>query len=239
MGKKVLSGMFVLISSVFALDVGERFEYKAQYGFLELGRMVLEVMDTIDYAQKRCYVLSSRLNSNPQLGFIFSLNDTIEVWTTIDSFLPVVYKKCVHEGKYVNMTHLEFDHNKLLVYEGDSLKDTLIYPARDLLSLWYYLRTIPLVENDTFNVIIYEGEDNNSVQCVVNKKGNFKTMLGNFEATKIRLKTKAKGVLGSSGSMEIWYSADSNRIPLQIKAHLKFGTVIFRIVGGKPLNTLH
>lgn len=231
MSRRILGGVFILTSIVFGMRVGERIEYKAQYGFLELGSMVLEVLDTINYAGKKCYVLSSRLNSNPELGFIFSLNDTIEVWTTIDSFLPVVYKKGVHEGKYTNLTRLEFDHRKLLVYEGGSLKDTLLYPARDLLSYWYYLRTIPLIEGDTSNVIIYEGEDNNDVQCIIDKKINLKTKLGNFLATKLKLRTKAKGVLGSSGSMEIWYSTDSNRLPLQIKTHLKFGTVIFKIVG--------
>ncbi len=209
----------------------ERLEYEAKFGFINLGNMVLEISDTMALGDKEYYLISSRLNSNPDLNFIFSLNDTIEVITTIEDLLPLRYEKRLHEGKYVKYEKMEFFQESLFVTINDSLSIENTEPTRDLLSFWYYLRRVPLTENDTLLLAIFEAKQQHRIECLVGKKEVIKTPLGKFATIKVTPQTKGKGVFGASGSMDIWYSNDENRYPVQIKTKLKFGTVVFKLKG--------
>ncbi|MEO0205490.1 MAG: DUF3108 domain-containing protein [candidate division WOR-3 bacterium] len=217
--------------SLEPFSLPEKLEYEAKYGFLRLGRMILEISDTTTMDNKKCYAIVSYLNSSSDLNFIFSLNDTIRVFTTVEGLLPVQHEKRVHEGKYQNYQKLTFNQDSLFVTVNDSLKVEVREPSRDLLSFWYYLRRIPLIENDTINLIIFESKQPYNIEGIIGKTETVKTSLGQFSAIRVILKTAGKGVFGSSGSMDIWYSNDKNRLPVQIKTRMKFGTVVFKLQG--------
>jgi len=211
--------------------VGEKLEYEGKFGFINLGNMVLEIVDTATIAEGTYYVIVSCLNSNPDLNYLFSLNDTIKVYTMINSLTPVFYEKKIHEGKYSNYQRLKFNQDSFYVILNDSSKINLTQPVMDLLSFWYYLRRIPLIENDTIVLYIFEARQQHRIECIVGKKEIIKTPLGKFSTIRVTPKTPGKGVFGAGGSMDIWYTLDENRFPVQIKTKLKFGTVLFKLKG--------
>lgn len=237
-GKKLLILIITLCTPIFLIAqsnhpflLNERLQYDAKFGFLNLGSMELEITDTNTIDGTLCYTISSRLNSNPDLNFVFSLNDTINVFTTINELLPVYYEKRVHEGKYINYHKIHFYHDSLYVKVNDTVKVTITEPSRDLLSFWYLLRRIALIEGDTIRIALFEGKEQHIIECIVRKKEIVKTPLGKFSAIRVTPQTKGKGVFGPSGSMDIWYTDDSKRFPAQIKTNLKFGTVTFKLTG--------
>ncbi len=222
---------FLICQPVNLFSPGERLQYDAKFGFINLGSMVLEIVDTVTIDRSLCYTISSRLNSNPALNFIFSLNDTISVFTTVNELLPVSYEKRTHEGKYTEYQKLHFFHDSLFVRVNDSVKMAITEPVRDLLSFWYCLRRMSLIEDDTIKLAIFDGKQQHTIECIVGKIEVVKTPLGKFSAIRVTPKTKGKGVFGSGGSMDIWYTDDNNRFPVQIRTKLKFGTVTFKIAG--------
>ncbi|MCX7994492.1 MAG: DUF3108 domain-containing protein [candidate division WOR-3 bacterium] len=230
-GFMFLSHNGIVFSQTF--PPGERFEYEARFGLLTLGHMVLEITDTLTVEDEKCYSITSRLCSNPDLKFAFSLFDTFNVITTVKGLLPVVYEKRIHEGKYSSYQKFYFNQESLYVITGDSTKINISQPVMDLLSFWYYLRLNPLVENDTITLYLFEGKREHKIECIVHKKEVIRTPLGRFSTIRITPKTAGKGVFGSSGSMDIWYTDDQKRFPVQIKTKLKFGTITFRLKGVK------
>jgi hypothetical protein len=212
---------------------GERLEYEARFGMIRLGRMVIEIVDTITMEGVLCYRISSRINSNPDLHFLFSLNDTVNVITSVNELLPLVYEKRIHEGKYSNYYKYNFSQESLFVIVNDSTKVKIKNPVMDLLSFWYYLRKLRLIEHDTIHLILFESMKEHRVDCLIGKKEVVKTPMGRFLAIRVTPKTQGKGVFGPTGSMDIWYSDDENRLPVQIITKLKFGTVVFKLMGVK------
>ncbi|MEO0128809.1 MAG: DUF3108 domain-containing protein [candidate division WOR-3 bacterium] len=235
--REILPCLFLLIIPIYLsfgknlkfFPIGEKLEYEARFGLINLGNMALQIIDTTTVNGKQCYLISSHLNSSSALNYLFILNDTINVTTTINDLMPVFYEKRIHEGKYTNYQKVNFNQDSLYVIINDSSRIKISQPVMDLLSFWYYLRCVPLIENDTIVLYIFEAKQQHRIDCVVGKKEIIKTPLGKFSTIRVTPKTSNKGVFGAGGSMDIWYTNDENRFPVQIKTKLKFGTVLFKL----------
>lgn len=222
----------ILLFIFLNLMPGERLEYAAKYSVLHLGTMTLEIRDTIvDGKDLPCYYLISIVNSSRGLRWLFSLNDTIEVLSTVDELLPMISIESTHEGKYNRHVELRFDHDIDSVVYDDSVSVALAEDARDLVSFWYYLRTIPLDIGDTIPINIHKSMENYRINCLIVGHEDIETPLGRFNTILVNPQTAGKGVFGSSGGMSIWYSNDRNRYPVQILAKMKIGTVLFQLTG--------
>jgi hypothetical protein len=221
--------MFFLFLIYFS--VGERLEYTATFSFLHLGSMILEIQDTITYNNTDCYLLSSILSSNQNLKFLFSLNDTLHVCARKDNLLPLFYEKRVHEGDFYNHSKIHFDHDDMSALYGDSISFELLEESRDILTFWYYLRTIPLTIGDIITLHIHESKENYEVNCFVSKKETISTSIGSFNTILVEPRTKEKGMFSSEGGMQIWYSDDAMRFPVQIKTKMNFGSILFKLKG--------
>jgi hypothetical protein len=208
---------------------GERLEYVGKFSFINLGSMTLQVIDTVVHDDQLCYHFSSILNSNPGLRFLFSLNDTIDVLSRADSLLPLLYEERKHEGSYEIHSQMVFDHNGLTVTYDDTLQCDLEASSRDLVSFWYYLRTVPLYVGETVFVNIHASKDNYVIPCYVEKEELIHTACGEFNTVLVRPQTEEKGIFGSGGGMDIWYDLDEPHYPVQIKAKTKSGSVLFKI----------
>lgn len=219
-----------MIAAVWLLcfPLGERLVYDARYSFLNLGTMTLEVRDTITYEGTDCYIISSVLNSAGGLRFLFSIDDTVFVCTSADSLLPYWYKEKINESGYRRESLLNFDRTVCKVNYDDSVKYDIGEDTRDLLSFWYYLRLIPLEIGDTLILDIHSARENHLIKCPIEREEKVRTPAGEYRTILVRAETEGKGVFGAKGGMAIWYS-EAERIPVQIKANMKFGGVLFRL----------
>lgn len=219
----------ILLLLSFCFPLGERLEFTAKYGLLNIGTMVLEVADTATVQGRPCFRIVSVISSRPSLKFLFSLNDTIEVSTTQQYLLPLVYEEMLHEGKYRRHSMLIFNPDSQFVVYDDTHRLDLPRYCRDLLSFWYYLRTVPLVEGDTLLTNVHRSEQSYEVYCHVGKTEKVKTPYGEFPAVRVSPQTAGQGIFAKKGNMEIWYSDDDNRYPVQIKTRFNFGSITFKL----------
>jgi len=213
---------------LLSFSLGERLEYDAKFSFLNLGTMVLEVKDTLTYEDTHCYLISSILNSTRALRFLFSIDDTIEVYTRSDLLVPLLFRERINESGYRRASNLYFDHELQNVTYDDSVVCSIAPSTRDLLSFWYYLRQIPLVIGDTIVLSVHNARENHDIRCVVRGREQIKTGAGEFNTILVEPQTDGKGIFGAKGGMEIWYSED-DRLPVQIRASMKFGSVLFKL----------
>jgi hypothetical protein len=214
---------------LLTLSPGETLVYEAKFAFISLGSMELSIEDTVMYNETSCYVLRSILASNPSLNWLFSLNDTITVHSRTEDLIPLVYEENIHESNYTSVSKVIFDHDGLQAWCEDTTSISIAPETRDMVSFWYYLRTIPLVVADTIRLDVYASMENHTIECPVVKKEVIETSLGEFNTILVAPQTEGKGVFGSSGSMDIWYSDDNDRYPVRIKARMKTGSILFTL----------
>jgi hypothetical protein len=217
--------MFLLL---IAFSPGERLEYVASFSFLNLGNMTLEIRDTITYQDHPCYHLSSLLSSSPGVSFLFTLNDTVDVYSTTEDLLPLYYAEQKHESNYHRSSRIRFNHDSLTACYDDTLTMTIEEKSRDVLSFWYFLRTIPLTVGDTIDINIHASRKNHAIPCYIARQEVIKTPLGEFNTVLVSPEV-TEGIFGSGGGMDIWYSTDAQRYPVQIRAKMKVGSVLFKL----------
>jgi hypothetical protein len=214
---------------ILTFSPGETLVYEAKFAFISLGSMKLSIDDSVTYNEIPCYILHAVLSSNPDLSWLFTLNDTITVYSDTSSLIPRTYEERIHESNYTSSLRVIFDHEGLQAWCDDTLAITISPETRDMVSFWYYLRTIPLIVDDTIRLDVYASMETHTIDCPVVKKEVINTPLGEFNTIQVAPQTEGKGIFGSSGSMDIWYSDDSERFPVRIKARMKTGSIVFTL----------
>lgn len=219
----------ILALLLIGLEVGERMDYSAHYGFLDIGSLTMEIRDSLTHEGRPCLTIVSILASNPGLSFLFSLNDTITAIATRDSLLPLYVEENLHEGKYTARIRQVFDRTAGTVTYDDSLVIPVPAATRDLLSFWYYLRTVPLEIGASVPVNVHKSKQTYAVDCPVTKRERIKTDAGEFPALLVEPQADGKGIFGTKGAMAIWYADTAGRYPVQIKTAMKYGKINFKL----------
>jgi len=112
----------------------------------------------------------------------------------------------------------------VVLEEGKPEAPTVPAPLDDGAFL-YFVRTIPLEVGKTYEFDRYFRPDRNPVTIRVLRKEHIRVPAGEFDAIVLQPIIKTKGIFSEGGRAEIWLSDDSNRIMLQMKSKLPFGSL--------------
>ena len=202
--------------------VGERLEYQVKYKGIPVGSGAMEVlpMDTVRGFDTWHTVFRM------QGGFLFyHVNDKYEAWFDTHSLASLRYWQDIDEGSYEPKRHYEIFPDRREYVENDKAPRLSVDHPLDEGSFFYFLRTVPLrVGMDTsFND--YFMADRNPVRIKVVRKDTVDVPAGRFPAIVVQPIFQSKGVFSEGGHGEVWLSDDENRIMLQMKSSVRFGSL--------------
>jgi hypothetical protein len=96
----------------------------------------------------------------------------------------------------------------------------------DVLSALYYVGSLPLQPGKVYTFPLNDGGDTINVNVHVEAREQIKTPAGTFQTIRVQPETSS-GLLKDKGKIWIWYSDDAARIPIQVRAHMYWGTLTF------------
>ena len=117
--------------------------------------------------------------------------------------------------------------NKTIISNGEQLNfynDTLFSPY----SLIYFMRTKNIELDDSYNYKVFDGKKIKEVLLKVIKIEKIKVPYGTFECLNIAPINSDK-LIKNKGLLEIWYTNDEQKIPIQIKLDAKIGTFTMKL----------
>ncbi len=203
----VLISVLVLVC---AFAPGERLEYDVRYGPLNLGNLALTALAPDTVCGESCYHFRAELESNPALSFLFRARYELETWCRMKDMVTLRSYKRTDESRYQAEWTAEYDYDAGRVYYSDSADYPLADSARDLLTLWYYFRTLPLVLGDTYRVDSHTDRRNYEVEVVGARQTKLQTRAGEFDC--LEVVPSAGGPLGN-----IYLSEEPDRVPVVIR----------------------
>ena len=211
--------------------VGERADYSVKYGPFSVGSGVMEVsgLDTVR-SQETWHTIFRIRGGVPG----FRVNDRMESWMHTGTLASLRHRQELSEGSRERERQFEIYPDKgQYVEEGQEPKRTVSLPLDDG-SFLYFIRTIPLEIGKEYSFDRYFRPDRNPVRIRVLRRERISVPAGTFETVVVQPIINARGVFSENGRAEVWLTDDSRRLMVQMKSHLKFGSLNLYLKSYRP-----
>ena len=213
---------FIIAQTPF--KIGESLQYHAEFNRVRVGEAELKVSAIEEINTIKSYHIIYVAKTKGLADRLFKIRDQIDIWIDKEGFFTHRLIKNINQGNYKNKVDVRFDYNKSIA-KTSTKEISIDFKARDSFSLFYYLRTILLNENDIMSFSSFEGR--RIVDYKLQIKGNeiIRTELGNITCTVIRPYQEGENLFKNQGDMQIWISNDEKRLPVKIQIKMKFGSM--------------
>ncbi|MFL3045421.1 MAG: DUF3108 domain-containing protein [Candidatus Neomarinimicrobiota bacterium] len=224
-----LSIFTILIGqSAWPFQIGERLTYDVSFTGITAGQASLEVVnDTVLNNNHQLHIRFNARTTFP-VSSIYTINDQVDTWLDSKYLYTKKLTKNIREGNYKNDSYTIIDYDQSIAITNG---DTVIIDQflRDPYSLFYFLRTIPLIIDETIDFTAFDGKKITPFQVITKTKETINTMAGTFSCLVVKPFRKGATLLKNKGDMMIWFSDDKIRLPIQIRIKLKYGSMLLKI----------
>lgn len=202
--------------------VGERLEYSVAFGPLRVGSGVMSVvgLDTLD-GQPVWHAMLAISGGIP----LFGVRDTTASWFSPGSFISRRFVQRLREGRYRADRDFRMDPSRGVYSNGAAVDSLASLEPMDDISLLYYVRTLPLLDGDQYELQRYFQATGNPIVIRVIRHERITVPAGTFDAVVVEPRIATPGIFANEGRAQVWFSADSARLLLQLKSHVRFGSL--------------
>jgi len=212
--------------------VGERLEYDLKFGKVRVGSGSMEVADVQDMRGREVWHTKFEVSGGM---FVYRVNDTYESWFDTHTGNSLRFRQDLNEGsRDVERIFNMYPERGVFTENADTTAMPSVQNPLDDGSFLYFIRTIPLTVGETYSFDRYFRPDRNPVTIKVLRKEHIKVPAGEFDAIVVQPIIKAKGIFSENGHAEVWLSDDHNRIMLQMKSGLSFGSINLYLKSYRP-----
>ncbi|MBC8323478.1 MAG: DUF3108 domain-containing protein [Candidatus Marinimicrobia bacterium] len=224
--------LFILIAILngqhLPFQLGEKLVYSAKFNIIPSGYASLEVLGHESINGVGTYHARFKASTNPTLDRLYKLRDQVDIWLDETDLFTHQLKKNLREGNYHKKiyTIIHYDESQAII-NSDTVAIT--EPVRDPYSLFYYLRSIPLNVGQLLEFTSFENKKTTPFKLAVTGKETIKTRAGTFNCLVVKPFQQGKALFKNEGDMQIWFSDDEKRLPVQIHIKLKFGSMHLKL----------
>jgi hypothetical protein len=210
---------------------GQSYVYAAEWHLITAGTAVLR-MEGAGRERK----VTGTAESQGVVNVIFPVHDRFQSQFDPQTFCSLAISKHTEEGSRKKETAIRFDYANKKSYldeknlkTGETKKAESDMPgcATDVITGFYYLQSLPLQVGSTYEFPISDGKTT-MVRATVEKREEVKVPAGKFAAVLVTAEATS-GPLQSKGKVWAWYSDDASHIPVQMRAKLGWGSLMFRL----------
>ncbi len=205
------------------------------YGVVSINAGEFELTtNTIDFEGEQCYYFQSESRTNQKWKWLYDINSTRNVISSVSDLQPIKYNQSVEHGRHKTTYSYNFEDDSILIksfVDGKKHKTELknnnsIY---DALTAVHYVRTLDF---NSFNIgdsleinVLHDTE-------FLNQKIFFKGIVNlikedgqSYECYKFSSIIKNNDIISASEPAEVWVSTDKRRLPLKIIVKITVGSV--------------
>lgn len=209
-------------------NFGEKLIYDVSFAGIKAGKAYLEVL--VDNENNNSNEIHIRFVAKTSFPFssIYAIDDQIDTWLDIKSLYTNKILKSINQGNYSKESKTIIDYENFISITN---KDTTYINGYlyDPYSLFYLLRTKPLILGETIKINTFGGEGITPIQIITKSEDVINTIYGSFNCLVVKPFRKGNTLLKNKGDMMIWFSNDKKKLPVQIKIKLQYGSMLLKI----------
>jgi|HubBroStandDraft_3_1064219.scaffolds.fasta_scaffold45052_3 hypothetical protein len=215
----------------YSFPDGRSYVYAAEWHLITAGTGVVR-MDIAGNERK----VTATAESLGVVNVIFPVHDHFESRFDPRTFCSLSIFKHSEEGVHKRETSIHFDYagkkstldeKNLKTGETKHVENDLDSCATDVITGFYYVQSLPLQMGATYEFPVSDGKTA-IVRATVEKREQVKVPAGTFSTVLVSAEATS-GSLKSKGKVWAWFTDDANHIPVQMRAKLGWGTLLFRL----------
>jgi len=220
---------------------GEFLQYDVSYGFFDAAKATLEIAPSAkEINGRKTMHIVGKGKSTGALRWFFKVDDRYETYIDEEAILPWKFVRHVREGDYELDRNIAFDHysNKAVVFQKDTKSYAVKPNTQDLLSAFYYARTLDLNNakiGQEFVINTFFDREMYPLKIKFLGREEVETSLGEFKCLKFRPMVEKGRVFKEEEDMTLWISDDANKVPIRLKTNLLVGSIKMDLVKTKNL----
>jgi hypothetical protein len=225
-----------LAQDVFSatFEVGEKLKYDFNYGIINAGTHTMEVSELDTINGQIAYKLNSETKSNNFVDTFYKVRDEFSSWIDTSNMATLQFSKSLNEGKYTSNYSVRFDYDEMRAY---SSKDTVISIDTymyDVLSLFYYIRSLNLSVGDTINMRSFDNDEVTEFNLKVIGEDKVKVPSGKYKCLIIEPYIEGDFLFKYEGNLKIWLSKEKPHLPVLMKSKATLGSFVLRLADYRP-----
>jgi hypothetical protein len=214
------------LPSAPAFKPGEKLWYRATWGPINAGELIMEVLPIETIQGTKAYHFAMTTKTNEYVDLIYKVRERQESYIDIGMTHSILYKKH-SEGPHPRDVIVDFDWKKLQATRsnfGEKMAPVSIRPGTfDTLALFYIIRLHNLRQKDVIEIPISEGDNNIIVKAVVGAREKIRIDAKTYDAVKVipdmaGLESQHVVKKGDVPSLIIWFTDDDRKIPIKIQS---------------------
>jgi hypothetical protein len=211
---------------------GQTYVFSVEWHLFTAGTATVR-MDTTGSEQKVTAIADSLGAAN----LLYGVHDHFEARFDPATFCSTLVAKQTEEGSHRRDTQVHFDYGRrksvlneknLKTGESKQVENDIPPCVTDVVTGFYYLASLPLKMGESYAFPVSDGGKAAEVSAHVEAKEDIKVPAGTYHTIRVSSEATA-GTLKGRGKVWVWFTDDANRTPVQMRAKLTWGTLLFRL----------
>ena len=205
----------------------EYLEYDMRYGFIVGGEVIL-TLTASDTNDIKVYHLTGSAKTVGIADKIYKVKDIYESFFNENNCLPVLAIRNISEGHYKYYDEVRYNRqNNTIISRRNGVKK-VPENVMDMASVFYYIRRIDfsnIKENQSIKLETYFSDGLFPLEVFYRGKEIIETKWGKIQCLKFAPIVEPGRVFKKKDDMLIWYTDDTNRIPIRVTLGMLIGHV--------------
>lgn len=206
---------------------GEKMVFQVYYGPLNAGRVdAFLQLDTI--RGKDAYYAEAVAKTTGLADRLYKIRDMYGGYFDPESLLPIKSIRDIREGNYKKYNVVEYYHDSLKAVSSKSGDHEIPGNIRDMVSVFYYVRTInfdTMKYDDVIKINTFFDDELFPFDMRFRGKETIETRGGSFNCIKLVPFVEPGRIFRKEDDMTLWFSDDGNCVPIRGKFDLIVGSV--------------
>jgi len=221
-----------------SFKAGEFLRFRLHYGFVDAGEATVSVNESADINGREVLHVVGKGKTLGAFNWFFKVDDRYETYLDKKGVFPWKFVRRIHEGSYKKSQDYFFHQDKETVDNGAGKTFKVPTGIQDMISTFYYARTLDFSEMKVGEVVAIETFLDDELYTLNVKylgKEEIKIRTGKFRCMKFVPVVQEGRIFKSDEDMQVWITDDDNHIPILAKAKILVGSIKMEVVEYKGL----
>ena len=206
---------------------GEKMVFQIYYGPLNAGKV--DTYLTVDtFRNRQVYYAEAVVRTTGLADKLYKIRDMYGGYFDPETLLPLKSIRDISEGNYKKHNIVEYNHDSLKAYSSESGEHDIPANIRDMVSVFYYVRTIDydtMKYDDIIHINTFFDDELFPFDMRFRGRETIKTRGGTFDCIKLVPFVEPGRIFRKEDDMTLWFSDDANHVPIRGKFDLIVGSV--------------